>query len=271
MKQRILGFAIASLLGLGAVGCAQSALQDAPPMVPPDNVEQSEAQAEGEVQVYAAASLKGAFDELVSQFNEEHPEIKVATPVYDGSSTLVEQISEGAPADVFASADEKNMDKIVTAGLNTETPQVFATNKVTIAVPAGNPKGITSLEDLADPDVKVVLCAPEVPCGNTAEKLLAQAGVEVDPVSLEQNVTAVATKVAAGEADAGIIYVTDVQAFKGELEAIPTEVPADLVNLYPIVTLTGATNPAGAQTFIDFVMSDQGQSVLKEFGFGPAQ
>ena len=218
--------------------------------------------------IYAAASLSGAFDVLTTEFEQMNPNVDVAPPVYDGSSSLVTQILEGAQVDVFASADMANMDTLVDEGMAADDPEIFATNQITVAVPADNPAGITSIDDLADPGVSVVLCAPEVPCGAAASKVLEAAGVAVTPVSSEQSVSAVAAKVASGEADAGMVYVTDVQASGGELEAISTPVDSELLNRYPIAVVKDAPNAAAAEAFIQFVLSDRGQEILAEFGFG---
>ncbi|MFS0895134.1 molybdate ABC transporter substrate-binding protein [Microbacterium sp. 179-I 3D3 NHS] len=215
----------------------------------------------GEITVYAAASLAGAFDAIAEQFTAEHPGVTVR-PVYDGSSTLVTQILEGAPADVFASADEANMQKALDAAPD---PALFASNTLVIAVPAGDPAGVESLADLAD--VTTVLCAPEVPCGAASDELLSTAGVDVDAASLEQNVTAVLTKVAANEADAGLVYATDVIG-RDDVEAIVAEGADEVVNRYPIATLTDSRNPAAADAFVAFVLSSAGQAILSDFGFG---
>ncbi|MDJ1114925.1 molybdate ABC transporter substrate-binding protein [Microbacterium dauci] len=215
----------------------------------------------GSLSVYAAASLTASFDELAEAFTAQHPDVQVS-PVYDGSSTLATQILEGAPADVFASADQANMMKAAEA---TGDPAVFATNTLVIAVPAGNPAGVASLEDLAD--VVTVLCAPEVPCGAASASLLDAAGVTVDAASLEQNVTAVLTKVAAGEADAGLVYVTDV-AGRDDVESIVPEGADEVVNRYEIAEVTDAANPEAATAFVDFVLSPEGQAILEGYGFG---
>ena len=230
-------------------------------------IEESEALT-GILVIYAAASLSGAFDVLTTEFEQMNPNVDVAPPVYDGSSSLVTQILEGAQVDVFASADMANMDTLVDEGMAADDPEIFATNQITVAVPADNPAGITSIDDLADPGVSVVLCAPEVPCGVAASKVLEAAGVAVTPVSSEQSVSAVAAKVASGEADAGMVYVTDVQASDGELEAISTPVDSELLNRYPIAVVKDAPNAAAAEAFIQFVLSDRGQEILAEFGFG---
>ncbi|MGH3691388.1 MAG: molybdate ABC transporter substrate-binding protein [Microbacterium sp.] len=215
----------------------------------------------GELTVYAAASLSGAFDAIGEAFTAENPDVEFS-PVYDGSSTLVTQILEGAPADVFASADEANMDKAADVAVD---PTLFASNTLVIAVPAGNPGGVEALADLAD--VTTVLCAPEVPCGAASAKLLSAAGVTVDAASLEQNVTAVLTKVAASEADAGLVYATDVIG-RDDVEVIVPDGAAEVVNHYPIAALSDAPNSEAADAFVAFVLSEAGQKILADFGFG---
>ena len=220
----------------------------------------------GSLTVSAAASLGTAFDEIAAEFEDAHPNVEVRPISYDGSSTLANQIIEGAPVDVFASADEKNMAKVVDAGLAAD-PTLFASNTLVIVVPAGNPAGIGSLADLAAPGKTVVLCAPEVPCGAASQTLLANAGVAVTPASSEQNVTAVLTKVAAGEADAGLVYATDALG-DADVESIVPEGASDVVNHYPIVALKDAPDAAVAAAFVDFVTGDKGQAILSRLGFG---
>ena len=201
-----------------------------------------------------------------TQFQSANPGVTVKEISYDGSAALVTQIQGGATPDVFASADTKNMDKLKddVAG----TRQEFATNTLQIAVAPGNPKGITSLADLAKPGVTVVLCAPEVPCGSAAHTALDAAGVTVTPASEEQSVTAVATKVASGDADAGLIYKTDVLASGGKLEGVDFPEAAKAVNHYPIAALKEAKNPDAAAAFIALVVSPEGQKTLADLGFG---
>lgn len=249
-------FAAAFLALTGCAGTAASA-----PVSSPSVEAQADAGQSGELIVYAAASLSGAFDAIGDAFTAENPDVTFS-PVYDGSSTLVTQILEGAPADVFASADEANMQKAADVTID---PTLFASNTLVIAVPAGNPGGVKTLADLAD--VTTVLCAPEVPCGAASAKLLASAGVTVEPASLEQNVTAVLTKVAASEADAGLVYATDVIG-RDDLEVIVPDGADEVVNHYPIAALTEARNPEAAAAFVEFVLSDAGQKILAEFGFG---
>ena len=222
--------------------------------------------ARGAITVFAAASLTESFGEIGSAFQTEHPDSEV-TFSFDGSSALVTQIGQGAPADVFASADEANMKKLTDAAGNQGEPVIFATNELQIIVAPGNPKGITSVADLAKSDVTFVTAAPEVPIGKYTQQVLDSAGVTVTPVSLEQNVKGIVTKVTAGEADAGIVYKTDVIAAGDKAEGV--EIPADLnvIAKYPIVTTKESTNPATAQAFIAFVLSDQGQKILAAHGF----
>lgn len=220
----------------------------------------------GTLTVYAAASLKAAFDESVAEFVKEHPGVTADAVNYDGSSTLATQIIGGAKADVFASADEANMKKVTDEGL-AKDPVDFATNTLVIAMPKDNPAHITSLADLGGSGVKVVLCAPEVPCGAAAKTLLANEGVTVTPVSLEQNVTAVLTKVSSGEADAGLVYRTDVKG-DDEVSSVVPDGADQVVNTYPIVALKDAPDEAVAQAFVAFVKGAKGQAILASFGFG---
>lgn len=220
----------------------------------------------GELRIFAAASLGAAFDELAARFEAQHPGLDVLPISYDGSSTLATQLIEGAPADVFASADEANMQRVVDAGL-AGAPELFASNTLVIIVPAGNPGGVQAIEDLSRGDLTVVLCAPEVPCGAASETLLADNGVVVAPASLEQNVTAVLTKVAAGEADAGLVYATDARG-SGDVEQVEAAGAAEVVNRYPVAALAEAANPDAAEAFVAFVLSDDGRSVLDALGFG---
>jgi len=227
----------------------------------------------GDLTVFAAASLQGAFDELATTFMEQHPSVQVAPVTYDGSSTLVTQLVEGASADVLATADEKNMTTVVDAGLVEGTPTVFTTNTLQIVVAAGNPQHVRSLADLAtlaSSGGTVVLCAPEVPCGSAAHKALDDAGVTFTPASEEQNVKAVLTKVQTGDADAGVVYRTDVLGAGETVEGVDVAEAASAVNQYPIALLAEPTRTHGddvAQAFVDLVLSDEGQQVLADHGF----
>lgn len=263
----VVAVAVAAL-ALALTGCATGSDRDPVTTSPASEKAPGSAAPElsGDLIVYAAASLKTAFDELASQFEQRHPSVDIQPITYDGSSTLATQIIEGAPVDVFASADEKNMRKIVDEGLASD-PHVFATNTLVLVVPAGNPGAVGGLADLADADQTVVLCAPEVPCGSAAATLLAGAGVTPSVDSYEQNVTAVLTKVAAGEADAGLVYVTDA-ATTDAVAAIEIDGAEEVVNRYPIAALSSATAPEIGDAFIAFVLGSEGQAVLASLGFG---
>ncbi|MFI2296814.1 molybdate ABC transporter substrate-binding protein [Isoptericola sp. NPDC019571] len=215
--------------------------------------------------VFAAASLKGSFEDLAEQFEAAHDGVDVQLS-FAGSSDLVAQIQQGAPADVFASADTANMDKLVGDDLVTD-PRDFATNTLEIAVPPGNPAGVESLQDLASPDVKLLLCAPEVPCGAASAKVADAAGLDLRPVSEEQSVTDVLGKVIAGEADAGLVYVTDVAAAGDDVEGVELPEASEAVNTYPIAPVADAEQAELAQEFVDLVLSDDGRRTLAGFGF----
>lgn len=219
----------------------------------------------GEITVLAAASLTESFTALGGRFEAENPGSKV-TFSFGPSSGLAEQINEGAPADVFASASAKNMTQVVDAG-NAADPATFANNTMEIAVPPDNPAGIASLADLAEPGTKVVLCAEEVPCGVSAREVFANAGIAVTPVSNEVDVKSTLAKVTLGEADAGLVYVTDVRAAGDAVVGV--KIPADLnvTTAYPIATLENGDNVALAQAFVDYVRSDAGAAELEAAGF----
>jgi molybdate transport system substrate-binding protein len=216
--------------------------------------------------VFAAASLKGTFTEIGADFEVAHPGTTVAFS-FAGSSDLVTQIQGGAPADVFASADTENMDRLTAESLVAGTPVAFATNTLTIAVPPDNPAGITSLADLTEPVVQAVVCAPQVPCGSATQKVEQAAGIELKPVSEESSVTDVLNKVATGEADAGLVYVTDVKAAAGTVLAVDFPEASQAVNTYPIAVLEDSEHAALARDFIDLVSSAEGQQVLADAGF----
>lgn len=221
----------------------------------------------GSVTVFAAASLTGSFTDLAADFEAAHPGVSVDLNLA-GSSDLATQIVEGAPADVFASADAKNMGTVVDAGLADGDPVDFATNVLEIAVPPGDPAGVRDLADLADPDLKVVVCAPAVPCGAATTTVTEAAGVALTPVSEESSVTDVLGKVTSGEADAGLVYVTDIAAAGDAVEGVPFDESAEAVNTYPIVALTDSRESDAAQAFVDYVAGPDGRAVLSAAGFG---
>ncbi|APE18946.1 molybdate ABC transporter substrate-binding protein [Mycolicibacterium pallens] len=217
--------------------------------------------------VFAAASLKKTFTAIGDQFAKDNPGASVEFS-FAGSSDLVTQLTQGAHADVFASADTKNMDKAGQAGLLAGAPVNFATNTLTIAVAPGNPKGITSFRDLTKPDLNVVVCAPQVPCGSATRAVETTSGVQLTPVSEESSVTDVLNKVTSGQADAGLVYVTDTAAAGDKVVAVSFPEAAGAVNTYPIATLAHAGNPALAGKFVDLVTGPTGQEILTKAGFG---
>ena len=222
----------------------------------------------GTVVVFAATSLTEAFDKIGAQFEKANPGVTVKFN-YNGSSSLATSINQGAPADVFASAAPENMKTVTDAGDAVGTPQIFTRNTGEIMVEKGNPKKITSVKDLANPAIKVAVCAPEVPCGAVATAIFKNAGVTVKPVSEETNVGGVVTKVTLGEVDAGIVYVTDVKENAGKADGVT--IPADQNDItdYPIVEVKGVPNASGAKAFISYVLGPDGQKVLASFGFMP--
>ncbi|WP_460794960.1 molybdate ABC transporter substrate-binding protein [Microbacterium sp. GXF0217] len=250
------GVLAASGLLLALVGCTASV---------PDAAESQGSQSEPVI-VFAAASLSGAFDELAKRFTVEHPEYPIAPIRYDGSQALATQIIDGADVDVIAFANEDSLAPVIEAGRSTEG-DIFATNTLRIAVAPGNPHDISDLSDLADPTLAVVLCAPEVPCGAAAQTLLQNAGIDLTPVSEETNVTSVLTRVADGEADAGLVYATDVAAADADVDGIVPEGADAVVNRYPITVADSAPSAEAARAFVDYVLSDEGQEILSEFGF----
>ena len=221
----------------------------------------------GTLKVDAAASLKKTFDKLATEFESEHPGVKV-TVSYDGSAVLATQLIGGAPVDVFASADNKNMTKVTDKKLITGKPVEFATNTLQIAVAPGNPKKIAGLKDLTAAGLNVDLCAVAQPCGAAAQTALTAAGVTLKPISMEQSVTAVLTKVESGDADAGLVYRTDVLGAAGKVTGINFPEAAKAVNHYPIAALDTAPNPVAAKAFIALVTGATGEKVLSAAGFG---
>ncbi|GLJ81107.1 molybdate ABC transporter substrate-binding protein [Microbacterium imperiale] len=260
MRRRVRIVAGLTGLALALAGCGISSGDDGA-VVPGESADA----VAGQVTVFAAASLSAAFDEIAADVEAAYPGVEVEPIRYDGSSTLATQLVEGARADVFASADEANMQRVIDAGL-AASPRVFATNRLTLVVPVGNPGDVTGLADLADPDLAVVLCAAEVPCGAASGQLTQAAGVTPRVDSYEQNVTAVLTKIATGEADAGLVYVTDAAA-SDDVETVPTAGADGVVNRYPIVALDDARSPAAA-AFVGHVLSPAGRAVLERWGFG---
>jgi molybdate transport system substrate-binding protein len=246
----VFGRALAAILGLVLAGGACG-----------DGDDKSTA----EITVFAAASLTEAFGELGKAFEADNPGSKV-TFSFGASSTLSQQIAQDAPADVLATADEASLERVVDAGA-ANAPRVFARNRLELAVGKGNPKALARLEDLTRPGIVFVLCAPEVPCGKFAAQALAKAGATAKPKSFEENVKAVLTKVSLGEADAGIVYVTDVRSAGARVEGVAIPDDQNVLATYPIAVLEKSKNPEGARTFVDFVLSAAGRRVLAGYGF----
>ncbi|MFI2477870.1 molybdate ABC transporter substrate-binding protein [Nocardia xishanensis] len=220
----------------------------------------------GTVTVFAAASLTETFTELGKQFEAAHPGVEVVYS-FGASSALAEQISQGAPADVFASAAPKNMQQVRDKGEVTVEPVTFVRNRLEIAVPKGNPGHITGLADFGKTEPKLALCADQVPCGAAAETVFEAAGITPQPDTREQDVKAVLTKVTLGEVDAALVYRTDVKAAEDEVEGIDFAESAEAVNDYPVAPLAHAPNAAAAAAFVAFVTSDQAEQVFDAAGF----
>lgn len=220
----------------------------------------------GDITVFAAASLTESFTTIGRDFEAANPGTKV-TFSFAGSSALATQINQGAPADVFASAAPANMKTVTDAGNGGGTPTTFVKNQLVIAVPKGNPDGVTGLTDLTRPGAKVALCAEQVPCGAAAKRALDAAGVKLTPVTLEQDVKGALSKVKLGEVDAALVYRTDASAATADVDGIEFPESAGAVNDYPIIVLKNAPNRAGAEAFVAYVLSDEGRSVLTRAGF----
>jgi len=249
-------------LGLVLSACGTSAAATSPSPGP-----------SGSITVLAAASLTAAFTKIGADFQRTHPAATVHFS-FAGSATLVAQVQQGAPGDVFASADQPNMQKLVDASLVQGSPTTFARNRLEIVVARGNPHHIAGLADLARPGQVVILCAPEVPCGRYANQVLQKAGVRVSPASLETDVKAVTSKVTLGEADAGIVYVTDVKAAGSSVEGVEIPDAFNVVARYPIAVLKATQEAALARAFVAYILDtdgpSSGQRTLHAYGFlGP--
>jgi molybdate transport system substrate-binding protein len=220
----------------------------------------------GKLIVFAAASLKKSFTDIGEQFKTDNPGSDVEFS-FAGSSDLVTQLTQGAPADVFASADTKNMDKAAQANLLSGSPVNFASNTLTIVTAPGNPKKIASFKDLTQPGLSVVVCAPQVPCGSATATVEKATGVKLNPVSEESQVTDVLGKVTSGQADAGLVYVTDAQGAGDKVTAVAFPESTEAVNTYPIAVLKQSKNQDLAKKFVDLVTGEAGQKVLNAAGF----
>ena len=265
-KRRLAAVGLAATLTLTVASCGSGEDGDVPESGGTDTTLGEET-----ITVFAASSLTDAFTEIGADFEAANPGTTIEFN-FGASSDLVESITGGdalGTTDVFASADENNMDKLVDAGNNADEPDVFARNQAEIAVPAGNPGDVTGLEDFENEDLFLGVCTPDVPCGAYAQEIFDNAGVTPSIDTEEAKVTDVVAKVASGELDAGIVYVTDVLANDDDVDGI--EIPAD-VNVdatYPIATVAEGPSPDGADAFVAYVLSDAGQQVLADFGFLP--
>jgi molybdate transport system substrate-binding protein len=217
--------------------------------------------------VFAAASLTDTFTAVASRFETDNPGVEVRLN-FAGSSDLAQQIVNGAPADVFAAANESTMATVSDAGQAAGPPALFATNVLQIATPPGNPKGVATFADLARPDVTVVVCAPQVPCGSATEKIEKATGVTLAPVSEEPDVKSVLGKVSTGNADAGLVYVTDVRSAGDSVDGVDFPEAEQAVNDYPIVALSSGPQPDLAASFVALVTGEVGKKALEDAGFG---
>ena len=253
MKVWIAGAAAVALLA----GCSSSGGEN-------DTVANPTGALSGSITVDAASSLTGAFDSLKASFERGHPGTTI-TISYGASSDFATQISQGAPADVFASASTSSMDAVGSAAIN---PTNFVTNTLEIAVPPGNPAGIHSVADLAKSGVKVAVCDPEVPCGSVTQDVFKNAGVSVHPVASLADVKSTLAAVESGEVDAGVVYVTDVRAAGDQVDGVTIPADVNSTTTYPIAVLKDAKNADLAQAWVDYVLSPIGKQVLTAAGFG---
>ncbi|MDQ0747010.1 molybdate transport system substrate-binding protein [Streptomyces africanus] len=257
-KRRILqvaGVSAAALLTLSACSSATGSDKGSSPAKP-----------SGTITVFAAASLEESFEALGKTFEKQHPGTKV-TFNFGGSDTLAAGITSGAPADVFAAASTKTMATVTDQQDAAGTPVTFVRNRLEIATPPGNPDHVSSLKDLTEPGLKVVLCDKSVPCGAAAQKALDAGGLKLTPVSYEQDVKSALTKVELKEADAAVVYRTDVRAAGDKVAGVDFPESAQAVNDYPIALLKNAPNPKAAKAFVALVRSPEGRKALSEAGF----
>jgi molybdate transport system substrate-binding protein len=257
---------MAALAAAAVAGCTSSSPSAAPAASSPtSSPAASSPAATGTITVFAASSLKETFTTLGKQFQTAHPGDTVKFS-FGASSTLATQITDGAPADVFASAAPKNMTTVVSAG-DASNPQDFAKNTAEIAVPPSNPANVTSVNDLAKSSVKTALCQPKVPCGVVAAGVFKNAGITVKPVTLQPDVKSVLTQVELGNVDAGVVYVTDVMAAGSKVKGVTIPANVNASTLYPIAAITSSKEMSIAQAFVAYVLSPTGQSVLAAAGF----
>ncbi|MFI5958656.1 molybdate ABC transporter substrate-binding protein [Cryptosporangium sp. NPDC051539] len=261
-RPALFAVALAAAASVLLTGCGSS---DSTDTSSSSSTEASTDSLKGTITVFAAASLTESFTTLGKQFEQAHPSVTVKFN-FGASSALAESIGQGAPADVFASASQKNMDSAVKAG-DVADPKTFAQNTMEIAVPPDNPGKVAALADLSKPGLKIALCQEQVPCGATAKKILDKAKITVTPKTLGADVKSVLTTISLGEVDAGIVYKTDVQASGGKVEGIEIPAGQNASTQYPIATLSKAPNADGAKAFLEYVLSADGTKVLEAAGF----
>ncbi len=252
---------VSTILLASLVACSSKAPSPSTSQLPGQST-----QASGSIVVFAAASLKPAFTEIGQRFKSDNPGSGVDFE-FGGSSDLATQLTQGATADVFASADTAQMDKVAKAGLVAGNPAKFASNTLVIVTAPGNPKKIGSFADLAKPGLSVVTCQKPVPCGTATQRIEDSTRVHLSPVSEELNVTDVLNKITTGQADAGLVYVTDAMTAGDKVATVTFPEAAGAVNVYPIAVLTKAPLPALAQKFVAMVTGDAGQKILAQLGF----
>jgi len=265
MRTRAL-FALSAAATMVLAACAGSSSDDPASSGSSSGTSSAGGDLTGTLTMFAAASLTDVFGELGDQLMAENPDLDIQFN-FAGSSALATQISQGAPADVFASANQTQMTVVTDADLQAGDPTVFTENVLEIAVPAGNPGDVTGLADFANPDLTLAVCAAAVPCGAAAAQVLEAAGIAAAPDTEEEDVRAALTKVQLGEVDAALVYASDVQSAGSDVEGIEFPEAEDAVNEYPICLLAAAPNPDAAQAFIDLVLSDEGQEALEAAGF----
>jgi molybdate transport system substrate-binding protein len=264
MRSRALAATALAAAAITLTACSSNTPAASPTTTP--NSTTSSAQAvSGTVTVLAAASLQEAFTALGKQFEAARPGVTVKLS-FGASSSLAQQVNQGAPADVFASASPTNMKQVTEAG-GAIAPKNFVRNVMEIAVPPSNPAKVTGVADLARPGVKVALCQPQVPCGAVAAQVFKNAGITVTPVTLEQDVKSTLTKVELNEVDAGMVYATDVEAGGAKVLGVQIRAEINASTEYPIAALSKAPNSAGAQAFVEYVLSPAGQDLLGAAGF----
>jgi molybdate transport system substrate-binding protein len=268
VNMRRFALAAVALAATAVAGCSSSSSSSTASgssSSPAPAASSSSAAQTGTITVFAASSLKESFTQLGQQFEAAHPGDTVKFS-FGASSALATQINSGAPADVFASASPKNMDQVVTPG-NASNPQNFAKNTAEVAVPPSNPAKVTSVNGLAKSSAKVALCQPQVPCGTVAAQVFKNVGITVKPVTLQPDVKSVLTQVETGNVDAGVVYVTDVKAAGSKVKGVPIPASENASTLYPIAALSHSQSPSIAQAFVAYVLSPEGEQVLKTAGF----